>query len=375
MKIVFDHQIFTQQRYGGISRYFTRLMEELVALGHQSDVIAPIHRNRYLKDLSHDWVHGIEFERFPPKTSRLMMFVNDQLSKLKMQGMYPDVFHETYYGAQTLCQSAKCRVITVYDMIHERYHTNFSSKDPAIRYKRLAVNRADHIISISHSTKRDLCSFFDIPPNKVSVIHLGCDKFVYNDDENLRKSSVDWPRPFLLYVGSRGGYKNFNRLLKAVALCPALKDNFDVVAFGGGAFNASEKSLICSLGFKNNAVRQVGGSDEVLARLYNEASAFIYPSVYEGFGLPPLEAMAHNCPVVTSNSSSMPEVVGNAGEYFDPLDVESQSDAICKVVFDAKRRNQLLKLGRQRLPMFSWERCALETQAVYQLALSSKGLH
>jgi glycosyltransferase involved in cell wall biosynthesis len=85
--------------------------------------------------------------------------------------------------------------------------------------------------------------------------------------------------------------------------------------------------------------------------------------------------MARNCPVVTSNSSSMPEVVGNAGEYFDPLDIDAQSDAICKVVFDAKRRSQLVELGRQRLLLFSWERCGLETQAVYQQVLLKKGFH
>lgn len=147
------------------------------------------------------------------------------------------------------------------------------------------------------------------------------------------------------------------------------------MAFGGGAFNADELALISTLGFAPQAVRQVGGGDEVLGSLYADAAAFVYPSVYEGFGLPPLEAMAHNCPVVTSNSSSMPEVVGYAGEYFDPLDVEAQSDAICKVVFDAQRRSQLIELGGQRLPMFSWDRCALETQAVYQQVLLDKGVH
>ena len=372
MKIIFDHQVFTQQSYGGISRYFVRLMQGLIALSHQADVIAPIHRNRYLKDLPTERVHGVELERFPPKMGGLMMVVNDQLSKLKMRGMCTDVLHETYYGAQTLCTSAKCRVITVYDMIHEKYTANVSTKDPAIRYKRLAVDRADHVICISHSTKIDLCSLFDVPENKVSVVHLGFEKFNQWGNLSNTPSSAQQQRPFLLYVGSRGGYKNFARMLKAVASRPALKGDFDVVAFGGGAFNADELALIGTLGFAPQAVRQVGGGDEVLGSLYAAAAVFVYPSIYEGFGLPPLEAMAHNCPVVTSNSSSMPEVVGNAGEYFDPLDIEAQSDAICKAVFDAQRRSQLIELGRQRLPMFAWDRCALETQAVYQQILLRK---
>ncbi len=113
----------------------------------------------------------------------------------------------------------------------------------------------------------------------------------------------------------------------------------------------------------------------MLGSLYGAAATFVYPSVYEGFGLPPPEAMAHSCPVVTSNSSSMPEVVGNEGQYFDPLDIDAQSDAICEVVFDTQRRSQLIELGRQRLPIFAWDRCALETKFFYQQALRQKGLH
>jgi glycosyltransferase involved in cell wall biosynthesis len=282
------------------------------------------------------------------------------------------VIHETYYGAQPLCQSALSRVITVYDMIHEKYSDEFSLKDSAIRYKRLAVDRADHVICISHSTKSDLCSLFDVPEHKVSVVHLGFEKFEQRGNESHDLITSQQQRPFLLYVGSRSGYKNFMRMLKAVASRPKLQGVFDVVAFGGDDFNAAELALIASLGFEHKAVRQVGGGDEVLGRLYANAAAFVYPSVYEGFGLPPLEAMAHDCPVVTSNSSSMPEVVGNAGAYFDPLDIEAQAQAIESVVFDDQLCSQLIESGRKRLPLFSWERCAIETHDIYQKALSVK---
>ena len=375
MKVLFDHQIFTQQSYGGISRYFVRLAQGLLALGNQADVVAPIHRNRYLKDLPAQSVHGLELERFPPKTGRLFLLINDLLSKIKMRNIGTDVLHETYYSARPLGVAVKGRVITVYDMIHEQYRANFSANDPAVKYKRLAVDRAHHVICISHSTKNDLCALFDIPEHKVSVVHLGFEKFNQQPDTTpaLPKSSA--ARPFLLYVGSRGGYKNFAGMLKAVATHPPLKNNFDVIAFGGGAFNTTEQSLITTLGFAPQAVQQVGGNDAVIGSLYAKARAFVYPSVYEGFGLPPLEAMAHDCPVVTSNSSSMPEVVGSAGAYFDPLDVEAQAEAICSVVFDEQRRSELIALGRQRLSLFSWERCALETQTVYQRVLQARGAY
>jgi glycosyltransferase involved in cell wall biosynthesis len=375
MKIVFDHQIFTLQSYGGISRYFVRLTQGLMTLGQETDVVAPIHINRYLKDLPVDRVHGVELQRFWPKTGRLMGVVNRLLSRLRMRSMRVDLLHETYYSAHSLCPSAKGRVVTVYDMIHEKFSSEFPAKDRTTQFKRLAVSRADHIICISHSTKNDLCEIFKVPQHKVSVVHLGFEKFEHSGHSAVTSAGADSKRPFLLYVGSRGGYKNFARFLRAVATRSVLKDAFDVLAFGGGPFSAAELTLIDSLGFAPDSVRQIGGGDAVLGGLYEQAAAFVYPSVYEGFGLPPLEAMAHNCPVVTSNTSSMPEVVGDAGEFFDPLDVDAQASAICNVVFDAQRRSQLIELGKQRLSVFSWERCALETLAVYQKVLQEKGAH
>lgn len=375
MNVIFDHQIFTQQSYGGISRYIVRLAQGLLALGHQAEVVAPIHRNRYIKELPSGRVHGIEFEFFPSKTGRLIGLVNDQLSKLKIRNLGADLLHETYYSAKPVSSAAKGRVITVYDMIHEKFPAGFSARDPAFKYKRLAVARADHVICISQSTKRDLCEIFDVPENKVSVVHLGFDKFNQQSDVRPALLVGKTKRQFLLYVGSRGGYKNFVGMLKAVAACPILKNAFDVIAFGGGAFTATEQSIIKSLGFSPQTVHQMSGGDDVLGSLYSQACAFIYPSVYEGFGLPPLEAMAHSCPVITSNSSSMPEVVGNAGQYFDPLDIEAQAEAISSVVFDEQRRRELIALGQQRLSLFTWERCALETQTVYQQLIQAKELN
>lgn len=375
MKIVYDHQIFTLQSYGGISRYFVRLMQGLLTLGHQAEVVAPIHRNRYLKDLPAERVHGLKLELLPPKTGRLFMLANDQLSKFNLRNVNVDVLHETYYKVKPFYPKAKSHVLTVFDMIHEKYASEFSFIDRTSVFKRLAVGRVDHVICISHSTKKDLCEIFNVPHHKLSVVHLGFEKFKQHASISPALTTEAAKSPYLLFVGSRGGYKNFARMLKAVAARPVLKNAFHIVAFGGGSLNAAEHALISALGFASDAVRQVGGGDEVLGHFYTQATAFVYPSVYEGFGLPPLEAMAHNCPVVTSNSSSMPEVVGDAGEYFDPLDIEAQSDAICRVVFDGQRRNQLIELGQQRLLMFSWERCALETQAVYQQVLQNKGFH
>jgi glycosyltransferase involved in cell wall biosynthesis len=167
-------------------------------------------------------------------------------------------------------------------------------------------------------------------------------------------------------VGSRGGYKNFSGLLKAFATSPKLKNEFDIVTFGGGAFNKQELQLIKQLGFKNHQVRQIGGGDDILAALYHQAAAFVYPSLYEGFGLPPLEAMAAGCPVVSSNTSSMPEVVRDAGEYFDPINIDEMQNAIEKVVFSNTLQKDLIALGYKNIEHFSWQKCARETLTVYK---------
>jgi glycosyltransferase involved in cell wall biosynthesis len=173
-------------------------------------------------------------------------------------------------------------------------------------------------------------------------------------------------RPYLLYVGLRGGYKNFEGLLRAVAASPMLRADYDVIAFGGGSFRSSETAMISQLGFGDGRVLQMGGGDSLLGELYAHADAFVYPSAYEGFGFPPLEAMTQGCPVVASNTSSMPEVIGDAGEFFDPGSVEDIRRAIEAVVYSRDRGQELVRLGYARIKMFSWEKCASETMAVYR---------
>ena len=363
MKIAFDHQIFMLQAYGGISRYFVRLADELIAMGEDVRVVAPFYCNRYLGGLPEQNVVGREIKNLPTKTIRLSAPLNRYLGRRELSGFAPNILHETYYTRHLIPTNGAARILTVYDMIHERFSDAFLDRDKTSLYKRAAVERADHIISISHSTKRDLCEIFDVPPEKVSVVHLGFEKF---PDQSDKTQSVISDRPYLLFVGNRGGYKNFQGMLRAVASRRELHDTFDIVAFGGSGFTTSEMRMIQSSGLRAGSVHHFNGGDALLGRLYRDAIAFVYPSLYEGFGLPPLEAMAHGCPVISSNTSSMPEVVGQAGEFFSPDDIDEQAQAICNVVFDKSRRDGLILSGKERLESFSWRSCAKETRDVYE---------
>jgi glycosyltransferase involved in cell wall biosynthesis len=254
-------------------------------------------------------------------------------------------------------------------MIHELFPQEFPVQDKTPEVKRHAIERADHVICISENTKQDLMRLHGTHASKISVVHLGFDQFVKNEKEPL--PTCLFTKPLLLYVGSRGGYKNFAGFLKAVATSKKLLNDFDIVAFGGNKFSEKESTFIQSLGFAVNQVKQVSGNDDLLVRYYRLAHAFVYPSLYEGFGIPPLEAMAHRCPIISSNTSSMPEVIGVAAEYFDPNEIEDMRRAIEDVVYSESRLDELRKEGLARLPFFSWGKCTEDTLAVYQ-SLSSR---
>lgn len=360
MKIIFDHQIFMQQKYGGISRYFVSIASELKKLKQNASIIAPIHQNKYLYESKNSIeISGKYFEKFPPKTSPIIATINNYIINKTIRNQNNILIHETYYSPSAIGRNVK-RVITVYDMIHELFAKEMAPDDPTARNKKNALKRADHIICISESTKNDLIDILNISKDKISVTHLGVES-----NNSFKVEKLNYHRPYLLYVGNRAGYKNFKSLLETYVNSNTLKSDFDIVAFGGGAFTNEENTILKKYGIQDKIIH-IAGNDKLLQSLYQSAHAFIYPSLYEGFGLPPLEAMANSCPVITSNTSSMPEVVGNAGCYFNPSDINSIDKAINDVVYNSKLRDKLISNGMIRLKEFTWEKCAQETLQVYK---------
>lgn len=364
LKIAFDQQVFLLQEYGGISRYFCSLAREFSERPEmQARVFAPLHFNRNLETLGRTLCPGRRLPRLPPKFTRLVMIASRVLARREISHFKPDIVHETYFSEENFRPDAARRVLTVYDLIHERYPDLFINSAGTTRPKKMAANRADHVICISECTRRDVIDYCGVPEERTSVVYLGVDlDFV----QAVMPSHLYHPRPFLLYVGARGGYKNFERLVRAFAHSKRLRQEFDLLCFGGGPLAASELALAVAAGLRPDQLTQMGGEDDILAALYQRASAFIYPSLYEGFGIPPLEAMAVGCPVICSNSSSLPEVVGEAAETFDPLDEESMLAAMENVLDSPSRCSALIEAGRVRHNMFTWAKCARETEAIYR---------
>ena len=363
MRIAYDHQIFGMQSYGGISRYFSKLAQEMVKIGEDIRIFAPFYCNKYLSDLPENVVQGHFIQKFPRKTAGFFCDINRFGARLNMNVWKPDIVHETYYSPSVTFQRRCAVVVTVYDMVHELFPDNYFPNDSTAHAKRLAVKRADHVFCISENTKRDLIRLLDVQVSKVSVVHLGFENSLCDYSSDYCPPSS---RPYLLYVGRRSGYKNFLGLLKEVAKSELLLADFDIVAFGGGSFSEDEQKVIHELGYRANQVIQLGGSDDLLWSLYRSARAFIYPSLYEGFGIPPLEAMSMNCPVISSNTSSMPEVIGNAAEYFNPHNIDDMRCSIEKVVYNDGIISDLQRAGKNRLKVFSWSKCAGETDEIYR---------
>ncbi|GAB6391999.1 MAG: glycosyltransferase, family 1 [Treponematales bacterium] len=360
MRVLYDHQIFTWQRFGGISRYFYELMRHSGGL-FEYDVSGIFSENEYMKPLGLFWPFPIK-PYFKGK-GRLLNMINESDTKKKLWNNKYDVVHLTYYDPYILkLNIKKPLIIDVHDMIFEKLPRYFKCPDTTIKNKRNIFFESDKIISVSQNTKKDLLSIYpDIPEEKIAVIYRGQ---ILPRAESAENRNSD----YILFVGQRGGYKNFNSFAKSIA--PLLiRYNLRLICTGQ-AFTGEERKLLEDLTIENRAESKFV-SDRELQELYVNARIFAFPSLYEGFGFPILEAFASGCPVALSNSSCFPEIAGDAGMYFDPYNIEDMRNIIEKVILDNELQKTLIENGYKRLSLFSWEKSVKETFHVYSEVINS----
>jgi glycosyltransferase involved in cell wall biosynthesis len=361
MKVVYTHDAFTSQRYGGVSRYFCELIKRVSAMGAEVQVLAGPFINEYVRALP-----GVRGLKVPVinHTGFMRRIIGEVYQGVILRRSVPEtIVHQTYYSEPSKKRGAKW-VVTVYDMVHELFPEHVPGDDEVPRLKKLCCENADAIIAISHSTKNDLVRLCGIDSRRITVIHLGSPL----KDWSGRSDSKVFSMPYLLFVGKRDGYKNFARLIHAFAVSERLKGNFHVVCFGGEGFSVAERRKLAQLGIER-LVHHVRGDDEVLVKLYRHATAFVCPSLYEGFGIPILEAMSLACPVVCSRTSSIPEVAGDAAAYFDPCDVASIRQTLEEAMSSSSIHDSIAR-GLSRASLFTWDRCAQETLALYRSLLN-----
>ena len=257
-------------------------------------------------------------------------------------------------------------IITVHDVIRFcfRFTQETISERILLKLDTRYIKRASHIIADSQNTRKDLIKYLKIPGDRISVIYCGVDHSIFKP---YNVKLLD--KPYILYVGSERPRKNLGRLFEAFA---KLKKGFPelkllkVGASGrSGKYRADTMKKLDSLGITQDAIFVDHLSELDLAYYYSSALLLAHPSLYEGFGLPPLEAMACGCPIVTSNTSSLPEVVGEAGIMVNPCDIDSLAQAMRQVLTNSELRANMVKRGLEQAKKFSWEKTAEQTQEIY----------
>ncbi|MCD4844226.1 MAG: glycosyltransferase family 4 protein [Methanosarcinales archaeon] len=231
-----------------------------------------------------------------------------------------------------------------------------------------SVKRANHIITVSENTKQDIIKYLGVEESMITVTHLASNEKYRKIEDEIRlneiKKKYGLNDKFIFYCGSLSPRKNMIRLLMAFDTIRN-KIPHKLVLTGGRSWN--DKTL-------NNLIHKIGDDviklgfvpDEDTPLLYNLADLFVYPSLYEGFGLPTLEAMACGCPVFTSNISSIPEVVGDAGKMVDPYNIDEMAKAMYDILTDDELKDDMVKRGQKRIKKFSWEKCAKESLYVLE---------
>lgn len=350
MKVFFDGKIFSSQSCGGISRIIFELMHSLSQIGGLEQIF---YRGSYIDryPFKREWFKRYYGLRKPAGCDYRFISLLDNmgLELAYARNVTPDlIYHSSFYRVPKNPRGPV--VIHLYDMIHELFTDNLKVK----KFKKKSFKAADLIISISESVKKDLCGLYPINPEKVIVAYPG----VASVFRNLATEGSN-RRPYMLYVGMRNyRHKNFGLLLNTFIERKYFRD-FDLILAGGEKeITVQQKEKIKNTVGRGNWLKQEFGDDNKLAELYSNASVFIYPSLYEGFGIPLIEAMACGCPVITSNRSSMPEVVGDAALLFNPEDPEDLTEQIDKVVNDRFLSIGLIKKGKIRARQFTWENMA-----------------
>ncbi len=338
--LVFDGIVYSLQKYGGITNYFTNLINNLI------------------------FVENID--------AQLMLYGNPQLSSsisIKLiQNKYrtleryrsvsniPDgsIMHSSYYR---ISKNKKVKnVITLYDFTYEKFNNKFRSI-PHTKQKKKALQSADAILCISENTKNDLLYFYPaLNSNKVFVTHLSAGYEFYSINISYKKRIKS---PFVLFVGSRRGYKNFKIAVEGISLVK----NISLSIIGGGKLTNKELALLSSK-LPGRFTIYSGLDSRRLNELYNQAICLVYPSLYEGFGIPILEAMQANCPVICNDVSSIPEVAGDGAILLQQCNAESISSAI-----DTLNNEENFALyqnkGFENSLRFSWENTAKQTMDIY----------
>lgn len=357
----------------GIGTYIRNLIASLAELDHE---------NQYVLFVGQQGIHELPelpdnfrpvVERSPSYSVRELVALSWRLFRLRL-----DLYHSTHY---VLPAMVPCRaVVTIHDIIHLLYPEFLPSALAffyAQRMIRRSLARGDRIIAVSQNTKTDLMDYFKVDGRKIRVVYSGVtDRYrqrLTTEAIRTRQEEFGIDRPYLLFVGNPKPHKNLDNVVKAYARALEIFEfDADLVCVGdreGMEFKIRQRAEQMGLTDRIKLIGHV--PEEALPALYQGATLFVFPTLYEGFGLPVIEAMASGVPVITSNTSALREIAEGYGHLVNPLDVEEIARAIAQCMADREHREALVKLGLKRADDFQWRRTAEKTLEIYMAALQS----
>lgn len=369
MKVIVDGIIFQIQSYGGISRIYREILPRIcdmddflhISLLTEGQIKQELPKHPQIKrcviPILGRYLRPWQIWKF------IIPQIREFMIKLKTGNSRIKIWHSTFYTK--LDRWNGLSVVTVYDMIHERFPDFFNqqSENQFREKKKDCILSSDAVICISNATRQDLQNFYGMDSSKIWVVPLAHSDIFrqLTDTDYLCLEKIK--KPYLLYVGDRVYYKNFEEVIQSYSIWHGRKD-MDICVVGK-PWSPYEEKCLWELGITDQVhlFKYIG--DEDLCRLYNHASAFIYPSLYEGFGIPILEAMACGCPVIASRIPSTLEVAGDCPYYFDPGETDSLLNAFDSALFES-RDSDRVQIGLEKVKDFSWNRTAAQTLKVYK---------
>lgn len=365
LRIVFDDEVFTAQYTGGVSRAFAELADGLLGIpGILPKMPFPLTANYHLggsrvfcgRALGPRWrVRG---------TRRLLRLANRRAVAAALARGEADIVQATWYDTSLPDRAGSVPVVAVvHDMLPELLPPEAFAAERPHDDKIAFLGKARCVIAVSDTTARDLCRLTRRSRESVRVVHHGVSPQMRWTGEHARPRRL--PEPYLLLVGQRGGYKNFLGVAASVARLLRRNRSLHLLCVGGGAFTSAEEEPFVQAGVAER-IHQIGADDALLAACYAYAEVFLFPSLYEGFGLPLLEALLNRCPVISSNRGALPEIADDAAVYFDPDQPDALIELFERVSFDRRYREALISQGSRRVADFSWRRAAANYAAIYR---------
>lgn len=369
MRIAIDARAANVPQLTGVEYYTLRLIENLLHIGPQhtytlllSEPPTPVLQN--LNAVTHVVNKTLKPSKFWPFLRLPLEFA---LHPSRYDLFFSPVFALPYISAPVgvaAFHDLAYEFFPEYFTVYERYRQRF--------FSRFSAGKASRLIAVSESTKNDLIKLYGVDESKISVIHIAYDEKLFNFDLATKPtrlvSKSTSKGPYILFVGTMQGRKGVDRLLRAFDLFKQRhQTNYRLILAGKKGWR-DEKiwAAYQSMQHQNDVVVTGYVPEKDLSALYAHADVFVFPSLYEGFGMPVLEAQACGTPVITSNTSSLPEVGGDAAYYVDPCNIEEIASAVANVVFNRRLREDFIDKGLVNVKRFSWEKVARQTLAVFE---------